>query len=440
MRLCVLTAFALVAAAHVQPTSFNGRILFCPKTYTQTQAGVLQTRDREQKEESAQAEMHASGIQAGIDGAQKDADDADASISPLLAKLTRGQRAAYDQAAVAMQHFIDVQVTGDYLYMGSYGSGGLYPNEEHAAFEIQVIEYLKQTPAVPSSAANKAGDDALNKVYAQLMAAAAPLTPLPAQSKPTYALTVEGLRKEQRAWLAYRDAFIAFCGTLHADVPAGAWQLPLTTARVKDLQTFYAGNQASFTEAARSYSGWSERVATAANTRAEDEKQRVAQIFDHLTEPQHAAWLHVQSALKAFDSAHAASVPDLDPSFSGRQLQALYGELYAIQYNAIHGFAPDPQKAADGFAKNDAALNVAYRTDLVSNCLFQPAQNQPSSAYRTPEGLRTEQRAWIALRDAWVSFLSTVYPDQSRDALANMMTGRRAFELQTLHRSCEHLP
>ena len=422
-----------------QPGPTDAALHFCPGDSLPPK-GIPQTRYCVQREQEEHAAMHAGGIQEGIDAAQKDSDDADAAIAPLLKKLTLTQRTAYGKAEAAMQHFIDVQVTGDYLFMGGYGSGGLYPNEEHAAFEQQMIEFLKQRPAIPAPAAARAADDALNKVYGQLIAAAAPLEGMPASFKPSYAITPEGLRGEQRAWLAYRDAFIAFGRTLQPDLPREAWQMPLTKARVDDLKTFYEGNGASYTEAAQKYTGWRERAAASTNAEADEGRQSVAEVLDHLTPTQQAAWLRVQSALSAFVAAHAASLPHPDPTFPGQQLRALYGELYAVQYNKTHGFLPDRAKAAEGFAKNDAALNTEYRADLASTCVFRPARGEPPTAHRTPEGLRSEQRAWLALRDAWVTFLAGVYPEESRDALGNMFTGSRAFELQMLHKNCERTP
>ncbi len=391
----------------------------------------------QQKDEDEQAALHTSGIQSGIDDAQKDADDADAAIAPLLKKLTPVRRAAYQRAAAAMQHFIHVQVTGDYLFMGGYGSGGLYPNEEHAAFENLVAGVLKKPPAAPSTAAAKTADDALNKVYGQLLQAAAQIAPLPRDSQPFSSIMPDGLRAEQRAWLAYRDAFVAFGRTLHPELPPAAWIVPLTASRTQDLQTFYNGNATDYAEAAQKYNNWKTRAIASEALQTDNRRQEVAEVLDHLTPAQAAAWQRAQAALEVFAAAHAASLPHSAPSFRSTHLTELYAELYAIQYNKTHGFTPDAAKAADNFIKNDAALNAAYQADLGTTCLFRPAAGHPESEHRTIEGLRDEQRAWIKLRDAWVSFLETLYPEQTRQALSDMFTGSRSFELQMLHQYCE---
>jgi uncharacterized protein YecT (DUF1311 family) len=214
-------------------TTSSPRLIFCDVNNADLgpPEGIPLTKYCEQKGEEAHAEMHAAGIQAGIDEAQEDADNADAVIKPVLARLSATQRAAYQRAAKAMRHFISVQATGDLLFMGGYGSGGLYPNEMRAAFENQVVAFAQKSPSAPSAAEFAAADADLNTVYRHLIAAVTPYSDVIGRH-----LTPDNLRTEQRAWLAYRDAMVAFGETLAPSLPPSAWLLPLTTARTSDLK------------------------------------------------------------------------------------------------------------------------------------------------------------------------------------------------------------
>lgn len=206
------------------------RLIFCDVDNGPPE-GIPLTKHCEQRSEEAHAEIHAAGIQAGNDGAQEDADDADAAIKPVLARLSATQRAAYQKAADAMQHFISIEATGDLIFMGGYGSEGLYPNEMHAAFENQVVDFAQKPPTAPTTAEFTAADADLNTVYRDLIAAVTPYLDVIGRH-----LTPDNLRTEQRGWLAYRDAMVALGKTLAPSLPASAWLLPLTTARTSDLK------------------------------------------------------------------------------------------------------------------------------------------------------------------------------------------------------------
>lgn len=46
------------------------------------------------------------------------------------------------------------------------------------------------------------------------------------------------VKKTQRAWLAYRDAMVAFGATRYPGVPSAAWKALLTERRAKQLSEF----------------------------------------------------------------------------------------------------------------------------------------------------------------------------------------------------------
>jgi uncharacterized protein YecT (DUF1311 family) len=394
------------------------------------------TRSCEAGAELAHAEMHASGIQSGIDDAQQAADDADLAVKPVLAKFSATQRAAYDRAAAAMQRFIDAQATGDIIYMGGYGSGGLYPNYYHAAFEDQVVEYVTHHPPASAPAEAAQADAALNQIYRKMMDAAAQ-----EEIAPFARITAEKLRAEQRAWLAWRDTMVALGAALNPRLPASAWWLPLTVQRTTDLSQVYDVYGKSWIDDGQKERVRQAQIEAAQNSRLAQSRTQIAAFFDHQTPAQAAAWQRVQSALTAFAAARDAAEPGTGAGFARQQLDALYGELYAFQYNSDHGFIPaDSAKAQAGFEANEQRLDEAYQADLASPCLSQPVTGDARVAHRTPGTFRAEQRAWLELRDAWVEFLSQFYPNDSRAVLANMMTGGRAFELDMLMRVCPNHP
>jgi uncharacterized protein YecT (DUF1311 family) len=414
-------------------TATSAALDFCPAQFAGD--GIPGTLYCEEQAEEAHAEMHAGGIQAGIDNAQADADEADAAIEPVKAKFSAGQRAAYDRAAAAMQHFIDVQVTGDTLFMGGYGSGGLYPNEEHAAFENSVVAAVNSPPAAPTETAVTAADAQLNAVYRKLIAAAA----MDSGDDHRYdGMTEEKLRVEQRAWLAYRDAFVALGRALHPSVPASAWLLQATAARTSDLQQVYQIAGEDWIADAKKQAEWKRNVMASSDAETAKRAADVAEFFDHQTAAQAAAWREVQIRLDGFVAAHAAASGRARPFDRDQQLDGLYAELYAIGYNRRHGFKTDAVKAEQGLAANDKRLNEAYQADLADACVFRtPDFPGQIAAFRSPELLRVEERAWVRLRDAWVAFLATLFPDEPRAGLMNMITGSRKFDLEMAESSCK---
>jgi uncharacterized protein YecT (DUF1311 family) len=400
-------------------------------------------RKSEQEWESQYPAIHAGGIEEAYNDAQKDADDAAVALQPALRKLTPVQRAAYNRLKAAFAGFIAKQVTGDALDCPPYstcdvpGPGELAKNEEAAALDTQLAALLKAPPPIPEPAQVNAADAELNQVYRDLITAAAGV---PQRAGPVQQVNPEMLRVEQRAWLAYRDAFVSFGKTLYPNLPSTAWLLPFTAARTADLHQIYDIAGADWIAKAKEHQQFVAAALESNAAEAASRRAQVSQYFDHQTPVQAAAWQRVQLALADFVTAHNAAVPNPYPAEQAKRLQDLYGELYAFQYNAQHfpqsDSAEDRAKIEQGFAANERRLNDAYKADLASACLFKPLPQNSPTIHRTPEGLRAEQHAWLKLRDAWVDFLATLFPEQPRAALANMFTGGRAFELRMLTESC----
>ncbi|HEY5993926.1 MAG TPA: lysozyme inhibitor LprI family protein [Gallionellaceae bacterium] len=76
-------------------------------------------------------------------------------------------------------------------------------------------------------------DNKLNKAYLAIM------HPGPEDKQPyeiSTGITPEGIKEAQRAWLKYRDAWVAFGKVRYPAVPAHAWKVMLTERRIKQLE------------------------------------------------------------------------------------------------------------------------------------------------------------------------------------------------------------
>ena len=352
------------------------------------------TRKCEAAAADAHAEMHMAGIQSGIDGAQQDADEADRAVAPVLAKLTPAQRTAYRKLAEAMQRFIDAQAIEDILFMGGYGSGGLYPNELHAQFENQVASFAKGVPTVaPGEFA--AADADLNAVYRRLVTAATPGGEWVGRP-----LNAGNLRAEQRAWLGYRDAFVAFGKLWKPEVRAEVWMLPLTRQRVDDLRQIDEVASADLQTQARERAALQQQLVDSAREQAANARAKVASYFDHQTAAQLAAWVRVQDAVRAFAGTHAKATAQEQPGFADLVRQGMYSELYAADCYRQHREVIDEGKLQAAEAANETKLNSSYKDAM--GCAANG--NVQGIQWLTTAGLREEQRAWLRTRSAWGRF------------------------------------
>jgi uncharacterized protein YecT (DUF1311 family) len=135
-----------------------------------------------------------------------------------------------------------------------------------------------------------------------------------------------------------------------------------------------------------------------------------------------AAAKPLDAAIDAYAKAHADSEPnDRNENFIRSTEQQLSFELSNQQHNR----AP----TQDDFEEADLRLNQAFRAVVSSTCLAKPAPGDPPNAPTSEEKLRAEERAWIALRDAWTAFMVTAFPGGNQAALGTMLTQQRTGEL-----------
>jgi hypothetical protein len=105
--------------------------------------------------------------------------------------------------------------------------------EEQAKLEDTYVSSLAWLrTAVPSSAGASSAETMLEKLYSMLMTC----PQLPAtESLGANTVTRKGIRTTQRAWLAYRKAWIALASKVHPETERDAWRTWVTRERVEML-------------------------------------------------------------------------------------------------------------------------------------------------------------------------------------------------------------
>ena len=77
-------------------------------------------------------------------------------------------------------------------------------------------------------------------------------------------------------------------------------------------------------------------------------------------------------------------------------------------------------------------MNETLREVASSPCIDKPQPGDSPNIPSNAEGLRAEQTAWLALRDAWVAFLTKLFPNSDPASFGWMITNERESELRRL--------
>ena len=133
--------------------------------------------------------------------------------APVLSGLSSNQTLAYQQLRATFEHFLRVQITGGFLYPGAYGSTGLAPQWERAAFTASIAAV--NTHHKLTSVDYQAADRNLNAIYRKLR------TGWNTQQDSTS--PKNGLVAEEQAWIQYRDAWAHFGKALHPETQDTYW-------------------------------------------------------------------------------------------------------------------------------------------------------------------------------------------------------------------------
>ena len=151
-------------------------------------------------------------------------------FAALSARWTAAERAAWGPVQKAAAAFVDARGQNEVDQSGT-GRGAFVVDAEEKA-ERAVSTLLADAEAgriAPTSGADaKSADAALNAAYTALMGRA------PALAKDT-TLTAAGIATTERAWLRYRDAWLAFAKLRYPALPPDALLARLTRDRTAQL-------------------------------------------------------------------------------------------------------------------------------------------------------------------------------------------------------------
>jgi uncharacterized protein YecT (DUF1311 family) len=147
----------------------------------------------------------------------------------LTASWPAADKAALAQLRAAHKAFAEASGEGEVDHSGTLRAAMEIGAEESLRDELLAMLRQLEAGRAPafSHAQYVAADAALNAEYRKQIQAAQ------ASDDAVGAVTRDGVRKAQRAWLAYRDAFLAFAAVRYPKVPRESLAAWITTKRVK---------------------------------------------------------------------------------------------------------------------------------------------------------------------------------------------------------------
>jgi uncharacterized protein YecT (DUF1311 family) len=274
---------------------------------------------------------------------------------------------------------------------------------QRLSMDLRMFQQMNQQPKAQFEEA----DLRLNQAYREVLDSPCLNKPQPGDP-PTMPSSADTLREEQRTWMALRDAWTAFLAKLFPNAdPAGfAWNL--INERTQDLR----------------------RIQVVERNRGCTPEESIEPILQRavtgMTPEQLATAVKpLDAAISAYARAHAAAAPNEHNEFFVRQVQQQLRQDLNMQEQ-------DRVPSQDQFEEADLHLNQAWRVVIASPCLSKPIPGDPANAPASEDSLRAEQRAWIAMRDAWTAFLATVFPNAGHGGFATMLTEERTGELQQI--------
>ena len=220
------------------------------------------------------------------------------------------------------------------------------------------------------------------------------------RSKLTMPATVAGLEAEQKAWQQVYDTWTVFLKVLFPNSNAEGFGFMLASERASDLRRMQnvernrgcipAGVHGKLRSNAwfpvRPRSSWS------------------------------AALKPVDASINAYIQAHVADQPNDNEENLARMLEArLSGDLQQQE----RGRPP----VRDQFEESELHLNQAFRAVSESPCIDRHIPGDPPNAPASGDKLRAEETAWLEMRDAWVKFVASLYPNSGSAGFGYSMTG-----------------
>lgn len=160
--------------------------------------------------------------------------DRDKRVVALTAAWSAGHRAAFAKVRAAADAYFDASVDGEVDMSGTArGAMAVGARESlESAFVEGLSAFEQGTLPQGDAAAFAAADKALNATYA------ATIRRYKADSAEGTAGTVtpDGIRDAERAWIKYRDAWVAFGAQKYPTVAADAWRTHFTREREAALK------------------------------------------------------------------------------------------------------------------------------------------------------------------------------------------------------------
>lgn len=253
-------------------------------------------------------------------------------------------------------------------------------------------------------------DDAtarMNTAYRAVLASPCISKPAPGDP-PTMPASVAALEAEQKAWLQVVDTWTVFLKGLFPNSSPEGFGFMLANERANDFQRMQnvERNRGCIPEE---------------SMEASIERLVPAQTPEQLT----AALKPVDAAMNAYIRAHVADVPNENETNFARMLES---RLSIDLQQQERGRAP----ARDQFEEAELHLNQAFRAVTDSPCIDRHIPGDPPDAPASADKLRAEETAWLAMRDAWVKFVASLYPNNESAGFGYSITEQRANELRQI--------
>jgi uncharacterized protein YecT (DUF1311 family) len=328
-----------------------------------------------------------------------------AELEPLIEKIVPGMSA--DQLNAALEP-VEAAI-GAYAKAHALAS----PNDKTDAFAGQLRQRLSgdlrmlQQNQAPQKAQLEETDLRMNETFREVVSSPCIDKPQPGDS-PSIPASAEGLRAEQTAWLAVRDAWVAFLTKLFPNSDPASFGWMITNERDSELRRLQnvERNRGCVPE--------------------ESIEPLLVRYVTGLTADQlDAALKPVDAAIRAYAKAYAEAEPGAQNDNFTRMIQQQLAAQYRMQQR-------NRVPSQDDFEEADLHLNQAFRAVISSPCLAKPIPGDPPNAPVSEEKLRAEEQSWIAMRDAWTAFMAVVFPTANHDSFGTMLTQMRTGELQQI--------
>ena len=154
----------------------------------------------------------------------------DQRVEQAVAALPAEAREHLPALKSALEDYIDARVGGEIDTSGTGGAAARVWEAAHLRDAFADAVARTASPGFPPAAddqAYAAADRALNQAYKEAMSG---------PDLPDAMITHAARRTAERAWLRYRDAWVAFGAAARPDLPASTWLTWATLARLEDMQ------------------------------------------------------------------------------------------------------------------------------------------------------------------------------------------------------------